>query len=169
MKSTLEGCVRMCDNCPKRADRAVFLDPAIIARIHDDIVQGNYDSDDSFTLPEIDPLDLDLATTNRVGDLADYGKKEEDIDTVNFITFSRQRSTGSTLPFPLGTTLEMIGACTGPEKIRRGLFRSSMQCGAYQQAMQAVAETLAAYPESLAVYTKFIEDQDAKERRFRAR
>ena len=157
----------MCGNCPKRADRAVFLDPTIIAQFRDMITQGDYDPDDSLRLPEIDPLDLDHVTTNRVGDLADYGK--EDIETVKFLTFSRQRSTGSTLPFPLGTTLEMIGACTGPEKVKRGLFRSSMQCGAYQEAMRGIAKTLANYPDSLAAYTEFIESQDAKERVFRAR
>jgi len=165
MKSNLEGCVRMCETCPKRALEAMYMDPEIISQIWKDITEGRDHQGQHF--PEIDPLDLDKVTTNHIGELADYGKK--DIDTVDFLTFSRQRSTGSTLPFPLGTTLEMIGACTGPEKIKRGLFRSSMRCGAYQQAMQAVADTLADYPDSLAAYTEFLENQDAKERRFRAR
>lgn len=155
----------MCDTCPKRALRATYMDPEIVAQIWKDTTDGLDYQGQHF--PIIDPLDLDKTTTTRIGDLADYGK--ENIDTVDFLTFSRQHSTGSTLPFPLGTTLEMIGACTGPEKIKRGLFRSSMRCGAYQQAMQAVADTLAAYPDSLAAYTEFLENQDAKERRFRSR
>jgi len=152
----------MCETCPKRASSGVFFDPEIVALIKDNIVQGNDDANDELRFPEVDPLELDHALTHRVGDLADYGNP--DAEMISYLVFNRKRTSFQTYPFPVTTTLEMIGACSGPEKIKRGLFRSSMQCSAYREGMGIVAEIMRDNPEALKAYTAFVERQDKNER-----
>lgn len=156
----MDGCVRMCDTCPKRALNAAYMDPEIIAQIRRDVVEGREPQRRRFS--EIDPLDVDHAASISVGSLADYGK--EDAAMLPFLTFSRRRSTTSSLSFPVSTTLEMISTCTGPEKVKRGLFRSSLQCGAYQEGLRLLEDLTADDPEAFRVYVRFLEEEDRRGR-----
>lgn len=154
MKSEVPGCARMCDTCPKRAQRAVLFNAETVQAVRDDIANNT----DTYAMPEIDPLDVNDVSQQRVYDLADYGNKDAEVQAV-YSQVQRKDSlvTSGRKAFPFTLTLEMVNECQQPviEQHSKWQFWAKKQrCGAYMSALALISEDMRA------LYDQFLEQQD---------
>lgn len=154
MKSSIEGCVRLCNDCPKRSLRAYALDHTVLRQLREQVMNDQWD--EPVSLAETDPQDVDGINEIRVASLVDYGRSDP-----LFTPFVELSRTDTLIegkhPFPYTTTLDIIERCQGPEKIRRGIFRSVLLCGAYQESLAAIPDDDA---QAKAAYVTFLDEEE---------
>lgn len=154
MKSSIEGCVRMCPNCPNRATSARLFTPEIMRALQASIASGD-NGDTTDLMPDVDPLDINRVATSKHMDFKDYGKKYA--NAVYTASLSREGTLRvGAMEFPYNTTLAMVEACTGPTRVKIGLFRTALKCGAYSNALA----NLGWEPSALKVYNEYLERQN---------
>lgn len=157
MKSEIPGCARMCADCPKRADRAVLFNADTIRAVQKDIDNNT----DTFVMPEIDPLDVDRISQQRVYDLFDYGNKDAEIQAV-YSQVQRADSLVTDGPrgaFPFTLTLDMIEQCQQPVVEQHSKWRfwaKKQRCGAYLSSLALINEDMRTE------YDQFLTDQDRR-------
>lgn len=136
MKSSIEGCTRFCDTCPMRNLSALQLDYDDIHRVRREIQSGN----DMAELKPMEPTDqLEVDTVTPINHMISSWDKNDGPDAVTVqFGHSDKLIMSERYQFPYTTTLDMVSDCTGPHKVKTGLFRSALVCGAYEAGITAL-------------------------------